>query len=279
MAPKISIVTPSYNQGKYLEETILSILDQKYANLEYIIVDGGSTDNSVDIIKKYENHIAFWVSEKDNGQSEAINKGFKKATGDIICWLNSDDILVAGALQRVVTYFNENPDSDMVNGLLVLIDEDSKILSNHFILRQKRWYARRGIYYVAQPSLFWRRKVFETVGMLREDFHASMDTEFLIRVFKNKLKIGHVEKILAGFRMHSTSKSSAGWANLDYLRDLKELRKLHGKEYGGTAKLGFKLIYGFEKLMKGIYFKKFLFTVKWKGRNVKDLNYNNCRYL
>jgi GT2 family glycosyltransferase len=127
--------------------------------------------------------------------------------------------------------------------------------------------------------MFWKRSVMDKVGLLREDFHASMDREFLIRIFKSDFKIGQVEKILAGFRMHGTSKSSAGWENKDYLRDLKVLQNLYGDGYGGNPKLPFKLIYGSEKLLKGIYLKKWLFTVRWKGKHVKELNDNNCRYL
>ena len=108
--PKISIITPSYNQGIFIEETILSVLDQNYPNLEYIIMDGGSTDNTVDIIKKYEDRITYWISEKDNGQSDAINKGFHKSTGDILHWLNSDDVLVPRALNMLVEYLSNNPD-------------------------------------------------------------------------------------------------------------------------------------------------------------------------
>src|SRR5687768_13083798 len=104
-SPKISIITPSYNQGRFIEETILSVINQNYPNLEYIIIDGGSTDNTVEIIRKYEQHLAYWVSEKDGGQSEAINKGFKKATGDIVCWINSDDFFMPGALSKVADCF------------------------------------------------------------------------------------------------------------------------------------------------------------------------------
>src|SRR4051794_29425295 len=110
--PKISVITPSFNQAPFLEETILSIINQDYPNLEYIVIDGGSTDKSVDIIRKYEEKITFWVSEKDNGQSEAINKGFEKATGDIVCWINSDDILLPHALIKVANFFYTNSKVD-----------------------------------------------------------------------------------------------------------------------------------------------------------------------
>lgn len=277
--PKISVITPSYNQGQFIEETILSVINQGYPDLEYIVIDGGSTDNTVNILKKYEKHFAYWVSEKDSGQSEAINKGFRKATGEIVCWLNSDDIFIKDALHKVVKFFNENPELELVNGQLVLIDEQSRILSSNFNIEQKKWYALHSIYYISQPSLFWKRAIFERVGFLREDFHASMDLDFLIKIFKNNCKIGHSDKILAGFRMHNSSKSSAGWDNVSFLRDLKELRKIYGNDYAGRPNLLFKIIYGTEKLFKGIYFKNWLFTKNWKGKPVAELDGKNSRFL
>src|SRR5580700_341038 len=119
--PKISIITPSYNQGQFIEETILSILNQNYPNLEYLIIDGKSTDSTIEIIKKYEQKIFYWVSEKDSGQSEAINKGFQKATGEIVCWLNSDDILMPNALNEVAAQFIKNKELILLNGQTVLI--------------------------------------------------------------------------------------------------------------------------------------------------------------
>src|SRR5450759_2806690 len=119
---KISVITPSYNQGQFLEETILSVINQNYPNLEYFIIDGGSTDNSIEIIKKYEKHLTYWVSEKDNGQAHAINKGFKKATGDIVCWINSDDLLIQGAINTISNYFSRNPDVQFINGYTLRID-------------------------------------------------------------------------------------------------------------------------------------------------------------
>jgi glycosyltransferase involved in cell wall biosynthesis len=275
--PKISIVTPSFNQGQYIEETILSIINQNYPNLEYIIIDGGSTDNTVEIIKKYEQHLAYWVSEKDKGQSEAINKGFRKATGDIVCWINSDDFFMPGSLLKVGERFAKDDSLDLLNGHCLLIDEHSNILSNHFILKQKKWYAERGIYYVSQPSMFWRRKILDEVGLLREDFHAVMDKELLIRIFKNDFKIGHINKILAAFRMHSTSKSFEGVSKI-FLRDSAELVKMYGN-YGRKPKPLFKLVYRLEKIVRGVYLKKWLFDMQWRGKKASELNYQNSSYL
>ena len=127
--PKISIITPSFNQADYLEETILSIINQNYPNLEYIIIDGGSTDNSVEIIKKHEKNIDYWVSEKDNGQSHAINKGFAKATGEILNWINSDDILAENALIKIAeAYLKRKNDNIVILGNGFEIDENGKVL-------------------------------------------------------------------------------------------------------------------------------------------------------
>ncbi len=124
--PTVTIVTPSYNQGSFLEATIKSVIDQKYENLEYFVIDGGSVDNSLDVIRKYENQISFWVSEPDNGQSDAINKGFARATGKYINWLNSDDILLKGSLQKMVAYLEANNDVDIVYGNTMMIDKEGK---------------------------------------------------------------------------------------------------------------------------------------------------------
>jgi glycosyltransferase involved in cell wall biosynthesis len=270
--PKISIITPSYNQGKFIEETITSVLNQNYPNLEYIIVDGGSKDNTLDIIRKYESQLASWVSEKDSGQSDAINKGFKKATGDIIAWLNSDDILLPGALQKVADALTTGG-YDLVNGYTVVIDENSNILTSHFTLKQKKWYAKRGIYYVNQPAMFWKRSILDKVGYLKEDFHTEMDKELLIRIFENDYKIGQLPQILAGFRLHNTSKSAGGDTAVRkwFLEDQAKLYKRYANSYGRKPSLFNKAIYGLEKLLTGIYLRGWLFTKKWKGKSVKEL--------
>lgn len=278
--PKISIVTPSFNQGQFIEETILSIINQNYPNLEYIIIDGGSSDNTLEIIRKYDLYLKYWVSEKDNGQSEAINKGFKKATGEIIGWLNSDDILMPHALIRIADCFKNTKNLDFLNGYTVVIDENSKIITSHFTLKQKRWYAEHGIFYINQPAMFWRRKVFDTIGFLKEDFHTQMDKELLIRIFEHNFKIGHLEKILAGFRVHDMAKSAGSIVSMSwFLKENAKLLEVYSKTYGQKPKLLFKLIYYLEKLLKGMYTKKWFFTLQWKGKNVKELSINNCIYL
>lgn len=269
MLPKISIVTPSYNQGQFIEETILSVINQNYPNIEYIIVDGGSTDNTLDIIKKYKDRLAFWASEKDSGQSEAINKGLKKATGEVVCWLNSDDVLMPGALGEVANYFNKHPEIDMLCGYTAVIDQNSNILSNLFTLKQKKWYAEHGIYYIAQPSMFWKKRIFDAIGLLREDFHAQMDKELLIRIFEHGYRIGQIKRNLASFRWHTASKSSISgeiWTS-----DTRKLRTMYGARYGQNPRIIYKMIYGLEKLFKGIYFKKWLFEFQWKGKALKEL--------
>ena len=275
--PKISIITPSFNQGQFIEETILSILNQDYPNIEYIIIDGGSTDVTVEIIKKYSNRITYWISEKDSGQSEAINKGFKMSTGEIVGWINSDDVLIAGAIKTVMEYFVNNREIDFLIGYTLVMDVKSRILYNYFTLKQRRWYAKHGIYHISQPSMFWNKKIFEIVGYLREDFHARMDQEFLIRVLKNSYKIGQVKKILSGFRVHDESKTF--FSGQIWSTDKKKLFNLYGDDYGGTPKLVYKIIYVLEKAIKLIYLKKYCFMLKWKGKKISKLNSNNCNYL
>jgi hypothetical protein len=157
------------------------------------------------------------------------------------------------------------------------MDIQSKILYNYFILKQKKWYAKHGVYYISQPSMFWKKNLFDKIGYLKDDFHARMDQEFLIRILKNDCKIGRVKKILAGFRVHSTSKTF--FSGQIWTRDEKELFNLYGEDYGKKPKLFYKIIYGLEKIIKLNYFKHYAFMLKWKGKDISELNSNNCNYL
>lgn len=203
--PKISIVTPSFNQGQYLEQTIQSVLEQNYPNIEYVIVDGGSTDNSVEIIKKYEKHLARWVTEKDNGQSHAINKGFAKATGDIHAYINSDDYYAPGAFQAVADAFMSG--AQWVVGWTRFIEPGDRewpfcIFPHN---EPSDWFALNPI---PQPSSFWSGRVHREIGPMREDLHYSFDYEFWMRLrFKAGISPTVLRRCLSVFRMHDSSKT------------------------------------------------------------------------
>jgi glycosyltransferase involved in cell wall biosynthesis len=203
--PKISIITPSFNQCNYIEKTINSVLDQDYPNLEYIVMDGGSTDGSVEIIRKYGDRITYWESQPDHGQSDAINKGFRLATGDIISWINSDDVYVKGAFARVASYFTDCPDDGMVYGDCDLINEDGHVYareqSGKFDLVR---YLNSN--YIPQPTVFLRRTAIECDHLVDESLHYAMDYELWLRV-SVKHQIGYIPSTMARFRYHMASKT------------------------------------------------------------------------
>ncbi len=217
--PKISIVSPSYNQGIFLEQTMLSVLDQGYPNLEYIVIDGGSSDNSLEIIKKYENRLAYWVSEQDNGQYHAINKGFGHATGEIMAWLNSDDVYFPWALQCVGEIFSKCPEVEWITtcypmalderGLAVNCCNIDSFLKDSFFkgefLPGFDWYAHG---WIQQESTFWRRSLWENSGaFLDDDLQLAGDFELWCRFFQHAYLYG-VKLPLAGFRCHGTQKTA-----------------------------------------------------------------------
>jgi glycosyltransferase involved in cell wall biosynthesis len=205
--PKISIVTPSYNQVQFLERTILSVLNQNYPNLEYIIIDGGSTDGSVEIIKKYEKYLSYWASEKDKGQTDAINKGFQKSTGEILAWLNSDDTYLPGTFYKIAKDFRQNSEVNLIFGNIYFIDESDKRIGE---LRFTEFDFNTLIYEggnLHQTGTFWTRKIYEKVGGLISNYKFCMDYDFFCRVAKVG-KLCHMRDFFANFRMHANAKSS-----------------------------------------------------------------------
>ena len=206
--PKISIITPSYNQGEYIEQTIVSILEQGYPNLEYIIIDGGSTDNTVDVIKKYEDKITYWISEKDKGQTNAINKGYFKATGNIITWLCSDDYYEPNILFKVAEAFN-NRDINLVCGNrrtfgLGIKDTLYKGWEAKGSLEETLVYGQYD-----QPPSFFRKEAWDNIFPLTESLHVYMDTEMWLRylLLYGDQKVRHINELFAHGRFHATSKS------------------------------------------------------------------------
>lgn len=205
--PKISIVTPSYNQGQFIEETIRSVLLQGYPNLEYMIIDGGSTDDSVEIIKRYERWITYWTSKPDRGQSHAINKGFVRSTGQIIAWLNSDDVYAPKAFEKVAVFLGSHSNVDMVYGICKQIDE----LGDGIGCCPRESYDIRKLlcfeFVISQPAVFLRKYVAESVGYLDEGLHVAMDTDLWIRIALAGFKIEYFPELLSFVRMYRDTKT------------------------------------------------------------------------
>jgi len=207
--PKISIITPNFNLGDYLEQTILSILHQNYPNLEYIIIDGGSTDNSLEIIKKYERHLAYWVSEPDDGLYDAIQKGFAKSTGELMGWLNSDDILLPGSLQTVATIFQTFEEVEWLTGHPVSVNAAGGIIEPGELRRWSKYHFYIGQYgWIQQESTFWRRSLWERAGgSLRIDLQLAGDFELWLRFFRYA-KLYSTPAFLGGFRFRGAAQLS-----------------------------------------------------------------------
>ena len=204
--PKISIIIPSYNQGQFLEETLLSVIDQQYPNLELFVVDGGSTDNSTEVTKKYEQHLAWWVSEKDKGQSEAINKGLIKATGQIVGWVNSDDLLMPGSLQVISSVFISAPARvGLIHGGAIVFDA-GKVKETRLTYQSPNKEAYLGGMVFPQPAAFFRKSVVDKVGYLNEQLHYGMDYDLFMRLAL-VCDFLPLDNVLAKYRLHQQSKS------------------------------------------------------------------------
>ena len=203
----VSIITPSFNQARYLEQTIQSVLEQDYPSIEYIVVDGASTDGSVDVIEKYANKLAWWVSEKDSGQADAINKGFLRATGEIVAWLNSDDYYLPGAISAAVKAFEENPDVLLVYGNMLAVDERGNSF-NALHYKQLTLQDLLCFQIIGQPAVFFRREVLSKAGMLDPTFHFLLDHHLWIRIAQHG-RILHVDQTWAAARYHAEAKNRA----------------------------------------------------------------------
>lgn len=206
--PRITVITPSYNQGGFLEETIRSVLLQGYPNLEYMIMDGGSTNTTLDVIRRYEPWIEHWVSEKDRGQSHAINRGFQKATGEFVMWLNSDDLLFRDALQKVGHAIRLLPDAGMIYGAGAKIDAEGNMLKRiPFRPYDEKLLLTR--FFILQPSSLVRRSCLSEVGFLEESFHYAMDWDLALKLSR-VCKIYAIESDIGMLRMHAACKTLSG---------------------------------------------------------------------
>ena len=228
MLPKISIVTPSYNQGKFIGETILSVIEQDYPNLQYIIIDGGSSDNSLEIIKQYEDKLFYWISEPDNGQTHAINKGFSHATGQIFMWLNSDDILLKGSLYAIGKAYNNSIDKTRFIGLgrRVYIDNKSlvlKHLSYSFWMGDSQAIAygvSRGPH---QEATCWTKEIWERFGPLNQNLNYAFDLEFFIKIFSMRNNLIIIPQFIGAWRQWESNKCTE--YNAEMMKELIKVKK------------------------------------------------------
>jgi glycosyltransferase involved in cell wall biosynthesis len=206
MEPLVSIVTPSFNQGKFLERTILSVLNQDYPNIEYIIMDGNSTDNSVEIIKNYSSKIAYWQSEKDNGQTDAINQGFTNAHGQILAWINSDDTYEPQAVSQAVNFLLKYPEVGMVYGDCNFIDAEDRVIGQFNAKPTDYRKLRTGYVHIPQQSSFWKAELWRQVAPLDTSIYFAMDYDLWLRLSKVS-KIVYSPQLWANFRLHGEAKT------------------------------------------------------------------------
>ena len=223
--PRISIVTPSFNQGQFLEETIRSILLQNYPDLEYIVIDGGSSDDSIEVIKKYESWISHWTSERDRGQSQAINKGLAHCTGEIFNWINSDDLLLPNALAQVARSFTKH---DAVGGGVINFGENIEELVVNYNLTSLNLVRHDLEVVFHQPGLWLRPQLIKQCGGIDESFHFTFDWDLIIRYFCMFPRVAYINAPLARFRLHGESKTVSLQENFakDRIRVMNKLRRL-----------------------------------------------------
>ena len=219
----ISIITPSYNQGRYIERTILSVLSQPVADMEYVVVDGASKDETVDILKKYEDRLR-WVSEKDSGQPEAVNKGLRMTDGEIIGWVNSDDVYYPDALPQVVAYFDAHPEVDVLYGKANIIDENDCEVEPY---PTEPWNFERfkNDCYISQPAAFLRRRMVERFGYLVHEYHYTLDYEYWLRLALGGAVFQYLPVVLAGARIYPETKTISGKLSLHYEMNGMMIRK------------------------------------------------------
>jgi glycosyltransferase involved in cell wall biosynthesis len=270
MSVTLSILTPSFNQAQFLDETLRSVISQREQLHEYFVYDGGSTDGSAELIKKYSPDIDYWVSEKDAGQPDVLKRGFARATGDYLAWLNSDDVYLPGALEKVRAALEANPQWDVVTGWHVRIDGSSRLLSAHQLGGESADAARWGSFHPCQPTVFFRRSLYEKVGGVNPELHLVMDTELFFRMMDAGAVFGHVPAYLAAFRRHGQSKGVGTYQKYASEYEFLDGRYPHyhaksAKHYLGRAvQKGVRFLSGREVASRRD-------TRNWRGKTVEEV--------
>lgn len=263
--PRITVIMPSFNQATYLEEAICSVLDQAYPDLEFMILDGGSTDGSPETIERYAPHLACWYSRPDGGQSAAIDYGMSRATGAMAGWLNSDDVLLPGALRCIAQAYLERPDAGLYGGNLVFIDQEGIITGFLRMPSNAAWFARRGLFAFSGPGSFYRTGDYHTVGGVRHDLHCVMDSDLYTRMMLYGIRYAYIDRYLAAFRRHARQKTTAmrDKVNIE-VRNLNSELQMQGISYRSARVLALYYIW---QTINGNYFKKRLHAIAARGQH------------
>ena len=251
--PTISVITPSFNQGQFIRQTVESVLSQDYPNLEYIIMDGGSTDSTLTVLEPYRTRLTL-ISEKDRGQTDAINKGLRMATGDVVCWLNSDDYFLPNTLRTVGDYFRQHPDQLWLTGDCQIVSETGKPIQQP-IRHYKRLLRAAGPVLslgmtnaVCQPATFWRRSVHEQAGFLNESLHYTMDYDFWLRLRQLQNPVC-LQATLSAFRIHNASKGGSHYIT-QFQEDTQTAERYWNNVVMPFHKLHNRLIINMYRLLK-----------------------------
>jgi glycosyltransferase involved in cell wall biosynthesis len=224
-APTISVVTPSFNQGAFIERTVRSVLGQRYPKLQYVMMDGGSTDNTLELLRPYLGHFHHFHSGPDQGQADAIARGLNQTSGDILAYLNSDDLLAPGTLHFVAEYFDQHPEVDFIYSHRCIIDANDRIVSYWFLPPHVNYLMRRWDL-IPQETCFWRRSLFEAVGNVDRSYRFAMDYDLFVRMMARG-KFRRANRFLAAFRQHESSKTSQQYATVG-TKEVQAIREKHG---------------------------------------------------
>lgn len=273
---RFSIIVPSFNQGNYLEETFKSIIKQEYPSVEIIVMDGGSTDNSVEVIKKYEKHISYWQSQKDKGQSDAINSGFRKATGDYVTWLNSDDVLLPGALHTIANTIEKNPEVNWFLGNVLWMNKIGEIIRVGKVEKECWFWNKRYLFSNGGPTAIMKRDYLLEIGALREDFHYMMDTELWYRYISLGNKFVRVNSYCWGLRLHEQAKMSghnfaeSPLANKNHPSWIQKKKENDFLKANYSIPMWISKVWRFSKLFRISFYSRY-FDKKLLGTNYKSL--------
>jgi glycosyltransferase involved in cell wall biosynthesis len=269
---KLSIITPSFNQGQFIEGTILSVKYQDYPYAEHYIVDGGSLDRTIDVLKKYD-HLE-WISEPDKGQSDAINKGFQRASGDLYCWLNSDDILLPGALKKVAKTCKSNPDIGIITGNVVYIDENDFVMRCVRVPKQRWFFYEHGVGFFTSPAIFFKKELYEKVGGLDTNLHYSMDIDLWHKFRLAGAKVYHINDYLGGFRIHTFSKTSPRMLKMKKYFEHPETTLIRSRYIPNVSKNTirlFRILFKMWQLVNFNYLRAWFDLHKWKGKKWMEI--------